>query len=133
MGQGNPPLPGFAGRVCRATLVTDRRLDGRRVVAFAGIGRPGKFFDTLNKVGAEIAERHSYGDHHVYSRAEIRDLKERAARAQATLITTEKDLVRLNSQDREDIEVLRVRAELEDPTALKSLLDPLLARTRSQA
>lgn len=133
MGHANPPLPGFDGRVCRATLVTDRRLDGRRVVAFAGIGRPGKFFDTLNEVGAEIAERHSYGDHHIYSRAEIRDLKERAARAQATLITTEKDLVRLNTQDRKDIEVLRVRAEFEDPTALNSLLGPLLAKARSQA
>lgn len=133
MGQGNPALPGFSGRICRATLVANRRLDGRRVVAFAGIGRPSKFFDTLIGVGAEVVECHSFGDHHVYSQGEIAELKRRAAGAHATPITTEKDFVRLNAHDREDIEVLSVQAEFENPTVLEPLLDSLLAKMRSLA
>jgi tetraacyldisaccharide 4'-kinase len=133
MGQGNPALAGFSGRVCRASLIADRRLDGQRVVAFAGIGRPSKFFDTLKGVGAKIVECHSFGDHHVYSQGEIAELKRHAAAALATPITTEKDFVRLNAQDREDIEVLPVQVEFENPTVLEPLLDSLLAKMRSLA
>jgi tetraacyldisaccharide 4'-kinase len=126
MGDGNPPLPGFAGPVLRARLVAAQRLDGRRVIAFAGIGRPEKFFDTLGEIGAEIVESHAYADHCVYSAAEIARLKDRAARAGAALITTEKDFVRLDLQKREGIEVLPIRAVFEDTSALRRLLQPLL-------
>jgi tetraacyldisaccharide 4'-kinase len=46
MGEGNPDLPGFTGPVLRARFAGEERLHGRRVVAFAGIGRPKKFFAT---------------------------------------------------------------------------------------
>jgi tetraacyldisaccharide 4'-kinase len=133
MGHGNPSLCGFAGTVWRAELIADRRLDGRRVVAFAGIGRPQKFFDTLNAIGAQIAECRSFGDHHVYSRTELAELRDRANRERATLITTEKDFVRLNPDEREDIELLRVGAAFEDPVALRQHLDTLFARVSSAA
>lgn len=128
MGNGNPSLPGFAGPVLRARLSANRRLDGKRVVAFAGIGRPAKFFDTLRDLGAEIAATCSYGDHHFYSRADIASLRAQAKLVEATLITTEKDLVRLNGNDREGVDVLPVHAAFDEPAAIGQILDEVLAR-----
>ena len=42
---------------------------GARVVAFAGIGRPGKFFDTLERLGSTILARHAFADHQPFSSA----------------------------------------------------------------
>ncbi|HEY8964495.1 MAG TPA: tetraacyldisaccharide 4'-kinase [Alphaproteobacteria bacterium] len=64
-------------------------------VAFAGIGRPEKFFNTLGDHGYMLAETVSFPDHHVYSDADIKRLQRLAQRHQAQLITTEKDRVKL--------------------------------------
>jgi tetraacyldisaccharide 4'-kinase len=128
LGDGNPALPGFSGPVLRARLSATRRFDGERVVAFAGIGRPQKFFSTLRAAGAALVEIHAFADHHVYSTTEIAKLKSRAAQVNATPITTEKDFVRLGPKEREGLEVLPVRAVFDDEAALARLLEPLLAK-----
>ncbi|HEY2445974.1 MAG TPA: tetraacyldisaccharide 4'-kinase, partial [Rhizomicrobium sp.] len=131
-GFGSPALPGFTGVVCRANLIPDRRLDGTRVVAFTGIARPMKFFETLAGAGADVIERHDFGDHHAFTRNEIAMVKEAARRANATLITTDKDLVRLSDEDREGIDVLRVQAHLFDMPVIERLMDPLLRKVRGE-
>jgi tetraacyldisaccharide 4'-kinase len=78
------------------------RFAGKRVVAFAGIGRPAKFFGMLEKIGADISARHSFADHHVYTRGELARLQAEAHRHGARLVTTEKDLVRLLSPHPEE-------------------------------
>ncbi len=71
-------------------------LTKKRVLAFAGIGRPGRFFETLDRLGAIVAERVTFPDHHRYSGEDLARLEGRAAAVQSQLvITTEKDLVRL--------------------------------------
>ena len=67
----------------------------RRVYAFAGIGRPSKFFVTLGELGAEIVGTASFPDHYGYRRADIVALQRAARATDALLVTTEKDLVRL--------------------------------------
>lgn len=129
MGNGDPALPGFTGTVLRARLNAAERLDNRRVVAFAGIGRPEKFFTTLREAGALVVEAHGFADHHVYARPEIARLRDRATQANATLITTEKDFVRLAPNRREAIEALPVHAVFDDETAFARLIFPLIART----
>ncbi|HEY6578183.1 MAG TPA: tetraacyldisaccharide 4'-kinase, partial [Rhizomicrobium sp.] len=76
----------------------------------------------------ELAETHSFPDHHVYSFAEIAMLNARAKQNKAALITTEKDHVRLSARAREGIRVLPVLATFDDPRALARVLDPLLAQ-----
>jgi len=127
MGEGDPDLHGFGGSVLRARLVGDARLDGRRVVAFAGIGRPEKFFATVQEAGADLVETHAWPDHHAYTTVEITRLKARASEQNAQLITTEKDFVRLGPGEGEGIEVLPVRVVFDDDAALKRLLEMLLA------
>jgi tetraacyldisaccharide 4'-kinase len=74
-------------------------LRGRPVLAFAGIGDPEKFFATLRGSGIEMGASVSFADHHRYRRHEASDLIERAERAGMTLVTTEKDLVRMAGQN----------------------------------
>ncbi|GJD33648.1 tetraacyldisaccharide 4'-kinase [Methylobacterium aerolatum] len=88
-----------AGRglpVHRGRLVPDGGgFAGRRVLAFAGIGRPGKFFDTLRETGARLAGTRAFPDHHPFREADLAALRREADRLGATLVTTEKDAVRL--------------------------------------
>jgi tetraacyldisaccharide 4'-kinase len=70
-------------------------LKGRPVLAFTGIGRPEKFFATLRECGATLAGTATFPDHHPFTEAEAVVLMQQAAQAQATLIATEKDWVRL--------------------------------------
>jgi tetraacyldisaccharide 4'-kinase len=71
------------------------RLRGKRVLAFAGIGDPDRFFRTLRASGIDVAQHKAFADHHVFSAHEIGLLAESAKREGLTLVTTEKDLVRL--------------------------------------
>ncbi|WP_421792544.1 tetraacyldisaccharide 4'-kinase [Hyphobacterium sp.] len=102
------------------------------LLAFAGIGRPEKFFNALVAAGAELAASRAFGDHHVYSRNELTDLRRAAKAANAQLITTEKDLVRLAPNDRDGILAWPVRARIAEPARLLALLDQALdaAETR---
>ncbi len=89
--------------VLRARLVPRDdalRFRGRKVLAFAGIGRPQKFFSTLAELGAEVAAAHGFADHHAYDEDEIARLVEEAARLQAEPVTTRKDWVRLPASAR---------------------------------
>lgn len=131
VGDGTPKLPGFGGPVLRATLVPVDApgVAGQRVVAFAGIGRPQKFFATLRALGAEIVEERAYEDHHAYTAAEFARLRSRAKALDASLVTTEKDFVRLTPAEREDVRFIPVRAAFEDRAALDALLDRIAPRT----
>lgn len=71
------------------------KLRGLRVLAFAGIGRPEKFFATLETTGAVLATTEAFPDHHQYSRDEITRILAAADRDNLTPITTAKDMVRL--------------------------------------
>ncbi|MBX9635637.1 MAG: tetraacyldisaccharide 4'-kinase [Magnetospirillum sp.] len=117
--------------VLRARLVPGPEaaaFQGRKVVAFAGIGRPGKFFDTVEACGGELVSAHSFPDHHPYTRAEIAELIEEAEEAGALLATTAKDAVRVPREFRPMLSVLTVALEWEDPEALDRMLDRVDSR-----
>lgn len=118
--------------VHRARLVPEGEQDwaGRRVVAFAGIGRPQKFFDTLRGLGAEIAAERAFADHHPYRAAELAALSALAGREWACLVTTEKDAMRLPAPARAGIRVLRVALALTDEDVLRRQLAAALSAPR---
>jgi tetraacyldisaccharide 4'-kinase len=97
-------------------------LFGRRVLAFAGIGRPEKFFDSVREAGAEIAEKLSFPDHHPYRAAEIDAILKQADDAGLLPVTTRKDWVRLPSDRRSGIAVLDITLTWQDEAALAALL-----------
>lgn len=116
--------------VLRARLVPEpgaaAGLRGKRVLAFAGIGRPGKFFDTIAEVGAELAEAVPFPDHHPYTGAEVEGLLARAGRLGAVPVTTAKDAVRLPAGLRDRAAVLPVALAWEDEGAVTALLEKVV-------
>lgn len=127
--------------VILATLEPDptsaARIAGGRFLAFAGIGRPTKFFDTLRACGGELVVTKAFGDHHAYTRTELHALVERAAREELRLITTEKDAVRLAPLVRAEpklgaFETLPVRLSFADPDAVAELLDTAIRIAEAQ-
>jgi len=89
----------FPGPVLAATVQprepTDW-LEGKAVVAFAGIGAPQRFFDLLGRLGANVARSVAFADHHVFSAADAAHLLGLAKEHEALLVTTEKDWARLD-------------------------------------
>lgn len=94
----------------------------RDVIAFAGIGRPEKFFATLAEIGANVVATRSFADHHFYSPDEVMRLIERAIGREALVVTTEKDAVRLPKEARPMVTVLAVELQWEAPGQIDALL-----------
>ena len=115
-----------------APSLASEDLAGGTVVAFAGIGRPEKFFATLEAIGCKVAAALPFPDHHAYSPDEIMRLVEEAAALDARLVTTAKDAVRLPPEARRMVEVLHVTLEFADPAALDRVLAPLLESGQGQ-
>lgn len=69
----------------------------RKVIALAGIGNPGSFFKTIEKLGAEVIVTEAFKDHHYFKIDEIKALLDYAKTEDALLITTEKDMVRIRN------------------------------------
>jgi tetraacyldisaccharide 4'-kinase len=87
--------------VITASLVPEARmaeaLRGRKVVAFAGIGRPAKFFSSLRAIGTVLVAERGFPDHHPFRESEIAALAAEAREAGAALATTEKDMMRVRA------------------------------------
>jgi tetraacyldisaccharide 4'-kinase len=125
-GDGAPSLGAFSKLVMRTHLIhDDAAIAGRRMVAFAGIGRPEKFFQSLRDLGADVVATKGFGDHHTYTAGEIARLISKARAHNAELVTTEKDFVRLTRTEREGIRAMPVHATFDDPAILERLLDSL--------
>ena len=113
-------LPAIEGRL--APLRTGLDWTGLRVLAFAGIGRPAKFFATLRAAGAEVVGTVPLADHQPVSPRLFRRLRAEAEALGARLVCTEKDMVRLPPAWRGEVDFLPVRVEWADPAALEVLL-----------
>lgn len=89
-----------AGRLrIDADVVPDpqlHRLRAMRVLPFAGIGMPQKFFNTVRSLGADVLMERPFPDHHPYTEGEASELLALAQQHDAQLLTTEKDWVRLD-------------------------------------
>jgi tetraacyldisaccharide 4'-kinase len=89
----SPGLTLFHGRLAPDAAAV-ASLAGRRLLAFAGIGHPDKFFATVEAVG-RVAGRRSFPDHHRFTAADVASLLDEAARSDLVLVTTEKDAARM--------------------------------------
>ncbi len=132
LGDGEWPGPPTSIPMLRAALIptadSAAKVRERRVVAFAGIGRPRKFFDTLRSLGCTLVADHPFGDHHAFSPGELQALQAEAHAAEAVLVTTRKDCVRIPPAHRTGIEVLDVTATFADVGALDAVLQPALRK-----
>ena len=128
--------------VLRAHLVPDAEcvagLSGRRVLAFAGIGDPDRFFRTLRDCNIDVVATRAFPDHHRFSQPDMDRLLAEAAREGLALVTTEKDLARLRGAGglpdwARDIVALRVKLEFDDRALLRKMVSTALLAARQQA
>ncbi len=97
-------------------------LAGERVFAFAGIGRPEKFFASLERLGAEVVERRAFADHHPYTASEAATLLAEAGAKGALPVTTAKDHVRLPPAVQGHVTVATIELAFDEPGELDRML-----------
>ena len=117
--------------VLRAILRPDpdasTALAGKRVLAFAGIGRPQKFFAMLEtEIKAILVDAISFADHHPYQEGEIETLVTQAKLLDAQPVTTRKDWVRLPPAYQAQIQMVDVTLEFQNEVMLHSVLMKVL-------
>lgn len=110
-----------------APLPTGMPWQGLPCLAFAGIGRPEKFYATLRGLGVDLRGTRSFADHQPYARPILERLSREAGKLGAQLVTTEKDMVRLPADFRAQVRTVPVRLELEDWAPLDAALAALRA------
>jgi tetraacyldisaccharide 4'-kinase len=127
-------LPVFSARLAPDPAFV-ASIGGARVLAFAGIGDPEKFFTTLREAGVAIAATRSFDDHHRYTQAEAQMLRDEAHRTGLVLVTTEKDMARMQGDQEAALLsalslALPVTLEFDDTVGFRSLLRGQISRAR---
>lgn len=85
---------GFFGSSYELNM-TPEEIQGKKVICVAGIASPESFFNLVESMGADVIERLSFPDHYFFNVEEVKDILDRAARENALVITTEKDIVKI--------------------------------------
>jgi tetraacyldisaccharide 4'-kinase len=110
-------------------------LRGQRVLAFAGIGDPERFFRTLRSNGVEVAGQRAFADHHPFTQGEVEALLAEAKLEALKLVTTEKDLARLGAGGElppwaQGIVAFPVKLEFDSAIELRRFVSDRLFRAR---
>lgn len=110
------PIQSFVIRTEIDGVYPAQDLTNRKVLAFAGIAKPDRFFDALQSIGIRPSECVRFADHHHYSAREIDKL------GGDILITTEKDAIRLQGLTPRPYAYLRISAKIPDLEGLMTLV-----------
>ena len=114
--------------VLRASLVPGPEIAtyvGNRVVAFAGIATPEKFFAGLEQAGVILAGRVGFSDHHPFTERELRQIIAQARALGVRPVTTPKDFTRIPAGLRAEFDVIGVGLRWQNPAAIERLLSAL--------
>ena len=92
------------------------------VVAFAGIGYPSKFYDSLEKCGLHVANNYDFPDHHFYKKDELKNIIKKGQKKGLPVYTTQKDFVKIAPNLQSYFNVLQIKAEFENKSLLLKFL-----------
>lgn len=111
-------LPVFEGKIKAMPL----QKEVQKAIAFAGIGRPEKFYNSLREMGVNVAKTFDFPDHHFYTEKELLELIDIAWKEDAELITTAKDFVKIPADMQHHFQVLEIEIEWTNRFALTAFI-----------
>jgi tetraacyldisaccharide 4'-kinase len=115
------------GSICReGRILSDAPT---RVLAFAGIARPERFFNALRTLGYEVVRELTFHDHHWYSASDLQAIQAAAREANAIIVTTEKDAVRCQL----DCAVLPMTVEIQPAAGFEQWLIDTLVKAHDRS
>lgn len=111
-------LPVFFGKISPKIPAETNK----KIIAFAGIGRPQKLYNSLQEVGFTVSESYDFPDHHQYTVKELKQLIDRAETLGIEIYTTTKDFVKIPAELRQKFNVLKIEIQWDDKNALTNFL-----------
>ena len=111
-------IPCFSGKI----IPEKPTLENNRVIAFAGIGRPQKFYNSLQELGIEIVKTFDFPDHHYYTNDDLQKILHETRIHQAQAITTTKDFVKIPPNLQAHFKVLEIKIQWENPEELQQFI-----------
>jgi len=106
--------------ILKADIVSKTHLGNKKFIAFAGIGNPKKFFNSVREAEGEIIKEIAFPDHYPYNEKDMRELLKLKQTMQAELITTEKDFTRIDDKYKGQINVLPINIVWREENTLLS-------------
>ena len=94
----------------------------KKYLAFSGIGNNQSFFDTLINSNCNVPKTFEFADHHFYTEGELNNLKKIASENNLSLITTEKDFMKIPEKFKKKIDFLEIDLIIHDEEKLIELL-----------
>lgn len=123
--------------IFRASLKADEKKlpsKAQNYIAFAGLGYPQKFFDFLkHDLGYTVVDTLAFADHCPYTRKDVQALRQKAKDADALLLTTEKDYLRLPRGYKDDIYTIPVSMTFENAVELQHFIVQKLSSDMNEA
>lgn len=143
-GNGADKLVRMAARAAKPvyrsafTIVPGHGVNLRRVLAFAGIGDPQRFFRTVARAGALVEDTRIFPDHHPFSDEAIAEMTAEAGRRGLDLVTTQKDAVRLEAGSaaakrfRRKVKTVKIDVAFEEPERVRQIIEETRSRYRAR-
>jgi tetraacyldisaccharide 4'-kinase len=103
--------------IYQGRFILDKSNMNENIYAFAGLGRPEKFYESLKSSGMSISGTKNFPDHHQYTQQDIDAIKRRASELNAKIVTTEKDAIKIDIK-KHKIHVIKGNLELQNLTKL---------------
>ena len=111
-------LPCFKGTISTRSF----EIANRNVFAFAGIGNPQKFYNSLKNCGLSIVETRDFPDHHFYTTTELEEIIKLAKSKNVEIFTTSKDFVKIPTELQSNFNVLEIFIDCEKPQQLTDFI-----------
>jgi tetraacyldisaccharide 4'-kinase len=92
------------------------------IIAFAGIGFPEKFYQSLKRYGFTLKKKISFPDHYPYTVTDMSKLIDHSRKLQVPLVTTEKDFIRIPDMFKKQVHTVPLELEFEDFSVLKKFI-----------
>ena len=100
-------------------IKNEENFKNKEIIAFAGIGNPENFFHLLNENNINIKKTYSFPDHYSFSENDFNKIIENE---NIKFVTTEKDYLRMNNEQKQRCDFVKIDLEIENKNELINLI-----------